>query len=65
MNHCILINSMGVCSGPDADCDHYKHGYTDCAYHKDGRCCHAVAMMTSTKKDRRSRDSLAGLLNGI
>jgi hypothetical protein len=65
MNHCILIGNMGICSSPDASCDHFKAGYVDCAYHIDNRCCHAVAMMTSTRKDRRSRDSLAGLLNGI
>ena len=65
MNHCILVNNMGICGGPDDKCDHFKAGYTDCAYHKDSRCCHSIAMMTSTMKDRRSRENLAELMKGV
>jgi len=55
-NHCILIDLMGVCSAPNADCTYYKEGAEDCWYYCNHRCCHAVAIGSSTKRDRRSRE---------
>ena len=64
-NNCILINLMGICSGDPTTCLHYSP-CTDngCFYHCNGRCCHAVAIVTATRKDRRGRDELKHLLNG-
>jgi hypothetical protein len=64
-NHCMLVNLMGICSGPDAGCEHYRKGYTDCFYHCDGKCCHAGAIYKTDRKDRRSRETLKGLLDGV
>jgi len=53
-NHCLVINDLGVCSNPSADCEFFRAGWDDCYYICDHRCCHARAIMTSTRRDRRS-----------
>ena len=65
MNHCIIVNLMGICSGANQDCEHFTVGYEDCLYHINQRCCHAVAIVTATRKDRRSRDELKHLKAGF
>jgi hypothetical protein len=64
-NHCIIVSLMGICSNPDDSCTYFKQGVEDCIFHCNLRCCHSVAMGTSTKVDRRSREELKHLLNGI
>jgi len=68
-NNCILINLMGICSGDPTTCLHYTPDSpcfdSGCFYFCNSHCCHAVAIVTATRKDRRSRDELKHLLNGV
>ena len=72
-NHCALINLMGVCTEENESCFYFDATaapigvtayYPSCIYCIKGKCCHAVAICTSTMKDNRSQRELKHLLNG-
>jgi hypothetical protein len=65
-NHCALVNLMGICVEHDEYCIYFvRDGDTTCMYYASGKCCHALAICTSTMKDNRSQRELKHLLNGL
>ena len=50
-NHCVIANSLSVCSDPIDHCTFFKAGYDDCFYHKDQRCCNSRAILDRVEQE--------------
>jgi hypothetical protein len=43
-NHCWNVNRTSICSNPSKQCYYFKHGFQDCFFNIQKRCCNSVAV---------------------